>query len=445
MPQRLTAVVACLSAVACGSPTEPTQPSRWNAPIALADVTRRSASGASSPVSCVAGTGEGDALVFWVRQEPDADAIWARTLSPRDELGPPGPVQGDERLPRVNDLRCTTDDLGEGYVSWIEFSDRQVRVVARRIAKAGLDATLVLLDAFDTDSSWGAGRQHDLAVSGGRALAVWRTPVGLRAAIATGSTWTDAGVLSDSAVSPLGFGVDLRGSRGAVAYVQRGRRDNGPVDEAWVRLLDDSGRFGPPAWLGWGRWVNYMEPLIDETGHVMVASVHMTYAQLVTISRWRGAGWSTDTTDAIGPANSGILFAGSPDGAALALRPSEHGPLLDAARWAPGQAVPAIETVSGSAPDARDHTLALDPPRGAVHAAWVAEGRPWLASSTRPGAWEVTAVPGARQPAVCPTERFFSGAIAPQLAVDGRGGVLVAWIDGDCGAETLLVQRRRAP
>ncbi|MET0555055.1 MAG: hypothetical protein ABW221_18580 [Vicinamibacteria bacterium] len=445
MTRRWTAA-ACLSAAACGSPAQPTERSGWSTPIAIADVTRRSEVASFSRVSCVAGTGDGAALVFWVRREADADEIRARALSAGDDLGPEEPVQDDQRLPRVNDLRCATDETGEGYASWIEFSGRQVRVVARRITPAGLDATTVPLDAFDASSFWGSSPQHDLAVSGGRALAVWRSPEGLRAATATDGLWTHAGLVTNASVFPLGIGVDLRGRRGAVVYVQSGRRDNGSVHEAWVRLLDDAGRFGPPVWLGWGRWINYVEPVIDEAGHVMVASLHMTYAQLLTISRWRGADWSTETTDAMGAANGGLLFSGAPDGSAVALRSSEHGPLLDAARWAPGEVVPAIETVSDAAPEARGHTLTIDAATGAVHAAWVAEGRPWLASSTRPGEWQAAVVPGARRPPpVCPAESPGSGASEPRLVLDGRGGLLAAWIEGECGTASLRVQRRRAP
>ena len=445
---RRCAVALYLSAMACGSPTGPTEGTfRWSTPVFIADVTRLSAAGPSSPIACVAATGDGEALAFWLRRGPDADEVWARTVSSSDVPGPPVPVQGSERLPRVNDLRCTTtDEAAEGYVSWIELSNEQVRLVARRITRSGLDATPVLLDQF-ADAGFGRYSRfhHDLAVSGARAIAVWQTPEGTRAAVAANGAWTHAGLVSDAAEAPVpgAIGVDVRDSRGAVAYVQRARRDdNGSLQEAWVRLLDDSGRLGPAVSLGWGRWVNFVEPLIDEAGHVMVASVHMSYAQLVTISRWRGAGWTTDTTDAIGPANDTLLFVGTPDGTAVALRPSGREPLLGAARWAPGQATPALETVSDSAPDARDHVLAFAPATREAHAAWVSEHRPWLARSVRPGDWQVEPVPGARpQPAACPTVTQGYGASSPQLVFDGRT-VLVAWIDMDCGRETLYVQRR---
>lgn len=436
--RRWVVVVGAVSVIACGGPTAPDPPGAWGAPVLLGDA------GQFPPrTSCLAAAADGSALVIWESPGPWMSTVWANRVSADDRAQVAERIQGSDALPFVEEIRCALDGAGYGFVTWVEWSDAESRLMLRRIVPGGWDGLAAELDR--SPSRFRASRiTHDLAVAGdGRALVAWGSFArGIRSALFVEGRWQDPGSLAEGPFvgSDPTVRVQLRGAHGVAVYVRQvaGGRDPGDhLPAAFARFLDGSGRWGAAAELVAAKAVHLVKPSLDARGDALVGTVRLPAAGL-WVTRSRSQAWLA--TELLPYNWDGIELAGAPDGEVLALM--TRGGTVSAARWLPGAAETVLEAVSPGGGDPGDLAATVGP-SGAAYAVWRDAGRTWLARSERIGAWDVEAVPGSRPPSgPCAEGQAPAGARLPQVAFDETGAALVAWVDRGCTGGSVRFQRR---
>ena len=412
----------------------------------VADVTDRSGLrfGYSSS-SCLAVAGDGRALVLWSQRGPELDELWAQSFAPNGLAGPRESIQGGERLPRLSEILCGLDDAGLGYASWVEYSQNQSRLLARRFRPQGWDSASFLIDERPYAPDLGvSGRiRHDLVVEGGgRAVIAWIGEAGIRSGVGTDGVWTDAGL-----VEPRPFWdstevrIHARGGLALAAYARDYIYPGGARGmAAYARFLGPSG-WGPAHRLGATQGVGVRRPTLDDQGRSTVVTDQTRFPVTFTCTnRYQDSAWSETScrvplgaSDPAGAAN-GEVFLLIVDGA-------EKTPT--AVRWLPGGTEPVIAPVGtgGEWTAVFGAVLSAD---GTSHAVWTPSTRPWVSRAWLRGPWRAEPVPGARaappSPLPCSPD-LFNGAAELRLGADARGNEVLTWIEGECGTGTLWMQR----
>lgn len=435
-------VITCLAAAACGSPTTPgasptPAPDPWEPATTVGD-----AGEARRPrvASALAVAPDGRALALWARRTAGRDEVVAAALEANASTWTaPRTAQQAGALPDVERVRVALDARGRGWASWVEHSDDEARLVARRTSVEGWLAEPVLVAALEGSY---VDIPHDLAVSPeGNAVLAWIASGEVLAAFAGEAAWSAATVVESV---PEGYELRdvscaLRGAVGAVVWLEFRQTSMRPVTTARLRPFE--------AGLGWratrdlsGSSQGQLLPraAVDGIGDITVVSASIGNASSARIFRFTGDTWTSIESP---HTSAGAPLAADGRGNVLAGfwgYPAQGVALL----WLPAGPLRTEEKVTvATGADARNAVVAVNDRGDALAAFEDRDGTRYAVGSG--STWETGPVPGARKSGACPS--ITTPQADPRIAVDARGDALIVWTDWACAGTTLRSQRRRAP